>query len=74
MTALDAGEFQGTLQELWTKTDDSPTEWAPYLKRAIVKDPWGTLYDYKPDGARLQIRSYGPDRKENTEYAITNLE
>ena len=79
VTALNAyqrnhGAFPNTLQALWTKPDDSPTEWAPYLKLAIVKDPWGTLYDYTPDGPKFRIRSNGPDRQENTEDDISNLE
>ena len=78
-TALNAyqrnhGTFPNTLNALWTKPDDTQTEWTPYLKRSIVKDPWGTPYDYTTDGPSFRIRSYGPDRQENTDDDFTNVE
>lgn len=55
------------------------TRWrGPYLKDPITADKWGTAIAYynpsmlRPDDAKYDIISFGPDREEGTDDDITN--
>jgi len=38
----------------------------------VLRDSWGTPFDYQRDGTTFKIRSAGPDMKLNTADDITN--
>ena len=48
----------------------------PYLKRAVVNDPWRNAYVYRQPGQHntsgYDLLSFGPDGQEGTEDDITN--
>ncbi len=69
---LDNGSYPTTQQgllALWQKpTIDPPANWrAPYLRKAVPKDPWGHDYQYVSPGkvnpASYDLVSFGADGK-----------
>ena len=69
---LDNGSYPTTQQgllALWQKpTIDPPANWrAPYLRKAVPKDPWGHDYQYVAPGkvnpASYDLVSFGADGK-----------
>jgi type II secretory pathway pseudopilin PulG len=57
------GKFPLTLSEI--THDDC-------LGDGVLRDSWGTPFNYQSDGATFKIQSAGPDLKLNTEDDISN--
>jgi hypothetical protein len=45
--AVDHGQFPTSLEDLLTIDSDGK---GPYLKSDAIKDPWGKIYQYDPNG------------------------
>lgn len=54
------------LDALSTKPSDADAEWVKMLDKPIAKDPWGSPYEYKPNGSEFELKSMGPDRQSGT--------
>jgi general secretion pathway protein G len=54
------------LEALSVKPSDADAEWVKMLDKPIAKDPWGTPYEYKPNGSEFELKSMGPDRQSGT--------
>lgn len=66
---LDTGTIPDTLGELVDEPGDV-TGWnGPYIKRSILKDPWGRDYQYRSPGQHgdFDIFSYGADGQQGGE-------
>jgi general secretion pathway protein G len=57
------GQFPGTLEALTVGTANDPE---PFLS-AVPKDPWGQPYEYRIDGDRSTLRSFGEDGQPDTD-------
>ena len=55
-----------SLDALSTKPSDADPEWVRLLDKPIAKDPWGSPYEYKPNGTDFELKSIGPDRQSGT--------
>lgn len=80
-TALDAfevdnGYYPESLEALTTAPAEAANWHGPYLKKAVVNDPWGNPYVYEFPGEHnaegYDLTSYGPDGKAGGGDDITN--
>lgn len=66
---LDVGQYPANQQGLAAliQAPSNTTGWrGPYLRKAVPKDPWGQLYQYRSPGqfnSDFDLFSFGPDRK-----------
>lgn len=55
-----------SLDALSVKPSEADTDWVKMLDKPISKDPWGSPYEYKPNGSEFELKSIGPDRQSGT--------
>lgn len=61
---LDTGSIPESLDALVDEPGDADGWNGPYIKRSLLKDPWGRDYEYRQPGEHGQnfdILSFGPD-------------
>lgn len=66
---LDTGNTPASLEEL-VNVPSGVTGWnGPYIKKSLLKDPWGQPYRYRVPGDHgdFDIESYGADRQKGGE-------
>ncbi len=62
---LDNGEVPERLEQLVTDPGNVPSWTGPYVKKSILKDPWGEPYQFRhpSEHGEFDIVSYGPDKQ-----------
>ena len=62
---LDNGEVPERLEQLVTDPGNVSSWTGPYVKKSILKDPWGEPYQFRYPGehGEFDIVSYGPDKQ-----------
>lgn len=76
---LDTGNTPGSLEDLVENTGGAAGWNGPYVKRQLLKDPWGRDYQYESPGEHgdFDISSYGADGRpggEGTDADVTSWE
>lgn len=74
---LDTGSIPDSLDQLVDEPGDADGWNGPYVKRSLLKDPWGRNYEYHSPGEHgdFDIVSYGADGQpggEDTNIDITS--
>ena len=66
---LDTGNTPSSLNELVSEPSGVSGWNGPYIKNALLKDPWGQEYKYKVPGEHgdFDITSFGADRQQGGE-------
>ena len=62
------GKLPDSLHEMLHSDKSIPDCFGP----EVLRDSWGTLFNYQRDGVTFKLRSAGPDMKLNTSDDITN--
>lgn len=72
---MDTGALPGALQDLATAPSGVSGWLGPYIKPALLKDPWGTQFQYRApgDGRPYDISSLGADRKPGGESVNADI-
>lgn len=76
---LDTGETPDSLDALVDEPGDADGWNGPYIKKSLLKDPWGREYEFRIPGDHgdFDIMSYGSDGQpggEDTKADITSWE
>lgn len=76
---LDTGNTPERLEDLVNDPGDHAGWNGPYVKEALLKDPWGRAYEYESPGehGEFDIFSYGADGQqggEGTDADVTSWE
>lgn len=66
MYYTDCGSYPDSLQALLSSEGSSCSNWGPdpYIKKAVMKDPWNRDFIYYGDGSTYTITSLGADGRE----------
>jgi general secretion pathway protein G len=71
---INVGSWPETLNDLREQPANikNPEKWSAVLDKALPQDPWGNDYQYRVEGDKFIISSWGPDRSEGGNDDISN--